>query len=1660
MAEDFNASVVITTADAVTGLRAVDDAAKSLDTTLRNLDSALKSSQGNLDLVSNAMASIVKSNQAVIQSETARAKATTEAAKADAIKITNQTKIQAANDKTAESEAKIAEIQRKGMAQGLSTAADAARKDAVARAAIDDKATVTAQKLATETERTGRASAMSEEAQSRLAGTTARTTMSQERLAAAQEKANSGTLVLTDSLSNSRYLLYDVAATYGAVSTALLAIPAATSAVSIGYQKDFAQVLRISDQTETQAASLRSGLVDLTTAIPESFGDATAIAQLGAHLQLGNEGLVTFTETVAKFAAATGVEVNTASQLFSRMKTSMADSADSGMDYFNKLGSSIAQMGTVVVATDVEVAAMVTQINAVTASAGIGTSATVGLAGAMASLRIQPEMARGALTRMFATFNRDSADATKGMDKFASVIGMSAQQAAALWQSDPTKFFEDLVKGLNTAYKGGENLTLLFDQMGIKNVRDVNTLQRLAVGYDVLTKSMDAADKGFKDGTALDELSKPIFETAAAKLQELGSAFQKLGDVIGSGSMAPLAGLADNIKGIVSGVADFAKANPAIIVILNSFMALAGVVGVLAAVKAAQALLLAGMISFQQVLGNNAITAGLTAKGSFMELAKTMLMMKGVNAEVAQSFVQTAGAMKAMGFAATATEIQVRAANAGLGTLGTTAATAGAGLGTSLLNGAKSAGSALLSMVGGPIGITVGAVALLAATFISTSEQAQTAGDAIAKAMGNGAQAAAAASADALSKIKVAWTDGIAFGNLDKSLVEVARDAGVPFDRLAAAATKGKDAGKEVLKVLDAVAQSKGFKSLQDLKDNSVATGNTGLAGQLDYLRSKVEDVGNKSAASQANIKDVASATKAAGAAAGDAAPLIDENGNAISDTSTKADEASKAIDAYTKALFGIVDAQAATQDSLYKLGEGLQKSVDVSPYTEGGRNNLKAYQDTIKNAALEQQKLVDSGQQSIQQASSNYGAFIDDLTNQLGSKGVNTEQIAAIANNAKHVFDTALQANGATLKVKVDDSKVKDAKAYLDDIVTQYGTTNLDVIMRSGGSDQVAQNVNDMEQYIQAATGTPYTFVANADTSAANENIQATSDFVWTAFGMPIEMHIDANTNPALQALQMLQQYAAGVINGIIDGFNNLRNGFDGLFGVKPDQIGHVGWGQAAPVQQKSAATPTRPDIPKAPVQQGASSKAQIDQNNANKASLDGLGQGYDNAADKAAKAGSAGKKAGQDAADGISEATKAAEDYASRLKTGLTSAYNQQYALTKATDDYHAALNAVAKKREADITALDDAILKQKTLNDERNSSLIDASKAGSEKDISLKYGENARAADYANQEQKALDAAAAKQKDITANNKTIDSLRAGIDNFNGYSDAAIANRAALRDLEAKMLDMISAYAATGASQEQVRAYAQKLTAQYQIDVGQIWQNRVATNALTGELSRYVGVVNAVPQVKPTTITADTGQAMGAATALNAALDWAARPRSADVTWNIHNGFRNVPGQFVGDQPVYQPVDDAGNARGNKFYNRGGQVAGFADGGLIPGQAPSDPSVDNLMAKVDGKGMVKVRSGEFIIQQPAVDFWGLDFFKQLNNMKMPQFNSGGAIGGGNGSSSNSGGALLVELTADNIAAILRLADRPVDLYANVEKLASTVNVGNKILASKGVVI
>ena len=1652
MANDFNASLVISTSQAVTNVRSLDTASKDLDKTLAHLHTTMQSSQGDLDKVAKSLKVFNDTQRTALRDQKAKDQALITASKLEREQIVTKQKGIEVTAKATKAEQDLANAKAKGGRSAAAGIGSQTRANANNDARIANQGILTQARLGTELERRSGAEQRTAAAVAQRSAAEDRAAMSALRLADAQTRSNNANLALNDSLSNSRYLLYDVAQTYGVLSAALLAIPVATTMVAASYQKDFTQVLRTTGIAEEKSAGLYQQLQQLGTQIPLTFGEFSNIASIGGQLGIKNDELLAFTETVAKFGAATNVSTSEAATSFGRLENSFNANGQIP-DFFNRVGSAIAQVGINSAASETEIIAVTNQISAAGAQFGFTADQIVGLSGALASVRIRPELARGAFQRIMLNLSRAADEGSASFDKFAKYTGVVGQAGVDLFKQDPSAFFNKYITGIKGTIDNGQSVSSVLDDIGAKNVFDKQFILGLANGLNVYNQALGDSASAFKEGTFLSQNTAATFETFSAVLERIGTAISNLGARLGGGTLGKLEGMAHTVLNVVSGIDRLIQQQPAIAGVINALLTIGTVTGVFLAFKAAQAFVLAGLVGLQQVMGKASIAGALTLRGNVSELSKTMLMAKGASAEYAATLLANKTAMQQLGTAAMTTRAQVAA--------GSTAMAAGtpiirnAGVASrGFAGGLGAVGKGMLGLVGGPIGaLTLGLGAIIT-MLISTKEEADAAGDAIARGLKNGADAGVRAAGESLAKIKVSAIDPIMIGNLDKSLLEVAKNAGVPFEKLALAATKGRDAGKEVIAVLDEVARSKGFQNYQALKDGSVL-GSDNHKGELEFLRQKVTDIGNASGKTTEGLNATDDAVKKVGGAAGAAAPEADALKEGLDGVGGEAEDAATQIGKAVDAIFGLVDAAAGTDSALSSLGEGLAKSTSMGTATDGGRNNLKNFQDTLKAAALEQQSLIDSGQQTAQEAAANYGAFIDGLMQQLAAKGVNVATIQDLANQAKGVFgDTFASGTQPTITPKVEAGPVLTEVKLTTAALQQFVSANKPTFYMDANTDSATGKTAQLANALAEITGYPYAVVMDALTNPAAEKSNELYALITSITNGTYVAPIGADTSTAITNVQNFSNYARQELANLQTAYNNVlamsQNAKGFLRGAANDILGK-GWdGKGSQTYfgpQPEASRAAAPAVAAAPA---AAAPAIVQPN------FGALNNGYNDAAKAAKGAGDAGKKAGKDMADGIDDATRATEDYANRLKTGLTSAFDKQYGMQTAVDAYHTALNTINKKREDELKQIDDLLAKQKELNNSRKEDLVTARKAGIEKAISIKYGETDRAADYGNQEQTALDSADAKKKDADATKAQADEIQAGMGKLTGYSQAAIDNRGALRDLESKMLDMIVAYANTGASVDDVKAKAKALTGQFKDDVTQMGYNKDAVYRLQGELGRYITKIGQVPRVKNTavSVSGDYGakQAIGGvANALNGLRD-----KTVTVTTTrIFKGSLLATGNTVANgQPTYRVIRPDGTPTSNVLFNRGGQVPGFASGGMIPGQSPSDPRADNKFAKVDGKGMIKVRSGEFIIQQPAVDYWGLDFMKNLNNMKMPGFNAGGSVGGRSGGA-GSNGPVLVELTAENIAAIQRMPS--INLYADSTKIAQSANNGNAILASQG---
>lgn len=396
-------------------------------------------------------------------------------------------------------------------------------------------------------------------------------------------------------LARQRYALYDVAAAYQQMAGVATTAIASVVGTAAEYERAFADVIRTTDfvsiKTGEAARVMRESLLNLSSEIPVAFGRITEIATIGNQLGIAQGDLENFTETVAKFASTTDVTIENAAMSFGRIGELL------NVSDFNALGSAIAYAGVNAVATETQILATSKEIATTAKQAKFASPDVIGLATALASLGIAPEAARGSIIRSFAAINKAISEGGAELDKYAALSGMTAQQFAGTWQMNGAKAFDALLQGLQAASNDGKNLDTVLRDLGIKNVRDIQTLQKLGDNYAVYAQSIRDANTAFEEGTFLSEAYGVVQETVAAKIQVIQNQVQNMLASLGEASTGPVKGLLDVISGLLDKMSDLAK-NPAIQAMATLTLVIGGLVVAIASVNSVVALSRAAMLAF------------------------------------------------------------------------------------------------------------------------------------------------------------------------------------------------------------------------------------------------------------------------------------------------------------------------------------------------------------------------------------------------------------------------------------------------------------------------------------------------------------------------------------------------------------------------------------------------------------------------------------------------------------------------------------------------------------------------------------------------------------------------------------------------------------------------------------------------------------------------------------------------------------------------------------------------------------------------------------------------------------------------------------------------------------------------------------------------------
>lgn len=127
-------------------------------------------------------------------------------------------------------------------------------------------------------------------------------------------------------------------------------------------------------------------------------------------------------------------------------------------------------------------------------------------------------------------------------------------------------------------------------------------------------------------------------------------------------------------------------------------------------------------------------------------------------------------------------------------------------------------------------------------------------------------------------------------------------------------------------------------------------------------------------------------------------------------------------------------------------------------------------------------------------------------------------------------------------------------------------------------------------------------------------------------------------------------------------------------------------------------------------------------------------------------------------------------------------------------------------------------------------------------------------------------------------------------------------------------------------------------------------------------------------------------------------------------------------------------------------------GAIAGYADGGRLPGVAPANPMQDNLLAMTERGRPIAVRSREWIVSQPASDHYGDRIMAAINSRRVPREVLSGYASGGVPMPVGNGGASAISSQHLDVAATAYFTDEQVSVLARAVRDSSRASATSAI--------
>lgn len=342
---------------------------------------------------------------------------------------------------------------------------------------------------------------------------------------------------------------------------------------SVDFESAFTGVTKTVEATDEELANLRKGILDLSTQMPASASEISAVAESAGQLGIETENILSFSKAMLDLGNSTNLSSEEAASELAKF----ANVVQMSQKDFDKLGSAIVDLGNNFATTEADIVEMATRLAGAGHQVGMSEAQIMGLATALSSVGIEAEMGGSALSKamvkmqnavemgdekldsvlkqtnmtlrelelmskndsksfkalsqsigMTSTEVQQLITAGTNLEDFSAVAGMTAEEFKKAWQEDATSALTAFIQGLGNAEEKGESAITMLSEMGLTEVRLRDSLLRAANAGDLFNRAIETGTRAWNENVALTNEASKRYENTESQIVMLKNDVTKL----------------------------------------------------------------------------------------------------------------------------------------------------------------------------------------------------------------------------------------------------------------------------------------------------------------------------------------------------------------------------------------------------------------------------------------------------------------------------------------------------------------------------------------------------------------------------------------------------------------------------------------------------------------------------------------------------------------------------------------------------------------------------------------------------------------------------------------------------------------------------------------------------------------------------------------------------------------------------------------------------------------------------------------------------------------------------------------------------------------------------------------------------------------------------